>query len=490
MPTPRPLTILGAAVLVGVLAACGTDSATSAPDDSAPPTSEVFDPSAVGGAAPPPEPDELEIAGATTAGDPYTPGAGSTGFAVGHYALDLTWDPESARLEGTAKVTVRPQEELTTLALDLADSMAVAEVRVDGELAEAEQGGDELVITPAAPLATGVDVTVEVRYAGEPGVVAAEPSLGELGWLEADDTTFAIGQPFGSAAWYPVNDHPSDKATYAIAVTVPEGLEVASNGNLVEHQDDGEQTTWRWEVAQPMASHLSTVVIGDMEVVEATGPHGLPLVSFFPADDPEMAADFASTGRMIEVFESLFGPYPFDSYGAIVVPDALGFALETQNRPIYGTDTTSEELQVHELAHQWFGDSVTPDRWADLWLNEGFATYAELLWREQTEADFDVDATIADFGGDEDVTLGPILNPGYGRLFDPAVYYRGAATLHALRREVGDPTFFSILRSWTTDHRDGNVTTEDFVALASDQAGEDLSPLFDVWLLKVAYPPS
>jgi aminopeptidase N len=484
--------VVGLALTGGSLAGCSDDETAGtagATDPSTPTSAEVFDPEASNGDEAPPDVDPSDVPeGATQAYDHHTPGAGSTGIDVQHYGLDLAWDPAAERLSGTTTVTLRAEHDLDLIGLDLASNLEVTDVEVDGEPATFEHGANELVVQPPEPLSLDDEVDVAITYAGDPAPAAAEPSLGDIGWLGNDEVAFVASQPYGASTWFPANDHPSDKATYDLTFEVPSGLAAASNGVLVANDDDGSTATWQWAVEQPMATYLATVAIGELDLVEAEGPDGLPLISFFPADEPELAEQFDDMGLMVSTLEQLFGPYPFDSFGAIVVPDEVGFALETQNRPIYGTDVLSEDFRVHELAHQWFGDSVTPEAWEDLWLNEGFATYAEWLWRERTEDGFDIDAEAASVADDPETADGPIFDPGVDDLFSFAVYYRGAATLHALRRELGDEAFFALVREWVADNEGGNVSTEDFIALAEQHAGRDLGPFFRSWLTKQPYP--
>jgi aminopeptidase N len=232
-----------------------------------------------------------------------------------------------------------------------------------------------------------------------------------------------------------------------------------------------------------MATYLVPLAIGQFEVVEGETDSGIPLVSFYPEDDAaRFEAAFEDAGEMIDTFEELFGPYPFDEYGAIVVPEPTGLALETQTRSTFGNDVGDIELfRAHELAHQWFGDAVTPERWEDIWLNEGFASYAEMLWYEASRDDYDIDADAEARRGTID-DGGPIHDPGVDRWFGNSVYQRGGLTLHALRRTVGDDAFFEILQQWIADQGGGNATTEDFIALAEDVSGQDLDEFFEDWL--------
>ena len=243
-----------------------------------------------------------------------------------------------------------------------------------------------------------------------------------------------------------------------------------------------------------MASYLTTVVIGQYRITNATH-NGKPMITAIPDSlpvDGPAARAMARTGEIADFLASQFGPYPFDAYGGIVLDDSrINYALETQSRPVYGNtffrNGANATVVAHELAHQWYGDSVALDRWQDIWLNEGFATYAEWLWEEhegQSTVRQSFDQVYSGF--DWSVPPG---NPGANRLFDDAVYKRGAMTVQALRETIGDPAFFALLKSWPAEHRDGNATTDDFIAAAERAAGgKDLGPLFQSWLFGTTRP--
>ncbi|MBI5957371.1 MAG: M1 family metallopeptidase, partial [Chloroflexi bacterium] len=334
-------------------------------------------------------------------------------------------------------------------------------------------------------------ITLAITYSGSPKGVnfTGIPLL--LGWMNYGSGVFVASEPAGSAGWYPVNDHPLDKATYSFHITVPEPFVVAANGLLEETTDNGDTTTYVWEMRQPMASYLTTVNIDDFVLRTDEGPGGLLIRNYFPttiADKAEI--DFARTGDMIAFFEEAFGPYPFEAYGVVVADQGFPFALETQSLTLFARDWITgdgsiEEAVAHELSHQWFGNSVSLSKWEDIWLNEGFATYSSWLWAEHDQGSDAlnqmVDQMVEYVSGSPDYFIAP-GNPPANDLFNGGVYVRGGLTLHALRLTVGDETFFEIMSTYYDRYQFSNATTDDFIALSEEISGQDLGDLFDSWL--------
>jgi aminopeptidase N len=423
--------------------------------------------------------------GAPGIGDPYYPLDGNGGYEVQDYRLDVAYEPTTDVLAGTTTIRARATQDLSAFNLDLT-GLEVREVAVNGAPATASRAGDELTITPAAPLALDTEFTAVVRYDGVPRTL--QDQWGAVGFFHTDDGALAIGQPDVAATWYPVNDHPSDPATYTVVVTVPEGLAAISNGVL----DEQTGSTFTWRSAEPMPSYLVGLAIGpfDIRAYEAGG------LRFWDAVDPDVPqlptvnAALARQPEMIDFLSGVFGPYPFTAAGGIVddLPE-MQFALENQTRPIYSpgspTDARFDEvLVVHELAHQWFGDSLHLTRWQDIWLNEGFATYAEWLWNEREGRGTVAEQFVAKASkrpADDPFWTVRIGDPGPAALFKGAIYTRGAMTLHALRTEIGDEAFIRLVRAWTEPERRG-VTTAEFVALAEEVSGRELDALFTTWL--------
>nr|WP_258050265.1 M1 family metallopeptidase [Streptomyces finlayi] len=430
--------------------------------------------------------------GAAGLRDPYFPRLGNGGYDVTHYGLDLDVDvdaharPRRDELRGTATITARATQDLSSFNLDLA-GLDVLSASVEGRPAAVNRAGSELTVRPDAAvedqLRKGRTFRTVIRYSGAPETITDRDQSKE-GWLKTADGSLALGQPTGSMAWFPGNHHPSDKATYDIGVTVPKGLTAVSNGEPVSRRTTGDRTAFRWRTAEPMASYLATVAIGRYTTKSTKTPQG---ITVFTAVDPEVARGSASAlARIPEVTgwaAGRFGPYPFSSTGAVIERRGdAGYALETQNRPVFpGPPSTG--LLVHELAHQWFGNSVTPASWQDMWLNEGFATYAEWLWAEDKEDTPTRESFDAAFLDDDNWAFPPADPPSAAELSSAPVYGRGAMVLERLRQTMDDDkAFFGLLRGWARAHRHGNASTDDFTAYAEKRTGRDLSGLWKTWL--------
>ena len=642
--------------------------------------------------------------GAPGIGDPYFPGDGNGGYDVARYVLDLDYAPATDELRGVATIRARATQDLSSFNLDL-NGLTVRSITVDGRPATWSRDGDELIVTPRSGLRRGTRFAAVVAYDGVPEIVG-NPELGFSGVIPTDDGVVIAGQPEVADTWFPVNDHPLDKAAYTFRVTVPKDLQVVANGALTGRRTRGSRTTWVWDAPEPMASYLATVNVGewnlraykrigrrfwdaidpdlfhrpeprtgsqyaisqrgepafkrlqrtlavpasggrlsfwvdrntepawdhvfveahtpgagdwttlpdlnghtrrstgdscpfwlglhpflahyqtdngdgtcspsgtsgdwwaasgasgeyeswsvdlgawagrDVEVSisyasddlvnlpgvfidDVEGPGGDGSTSFEADDDPldgwtvagapegsepnpndwiaagadaqppsigEIAAgSFARQPEIVSFLAGVFGKYPFTTVGGIVDDnDTLAFALETQTRPVYAktffdSSERGDTVVVHELAHQWVGDDLALAAWQHIWLNEGFATYAEWLWseREGLGTAQEIFDSLASIPADDPFWAFTIGDPGPDGLFEGQVYDRGAMTLHALRREIGDRAFFGLLRAWTRAHRGGNVTTGDFIALAERRSRRDLGAFFDAWLFTPAKP--
>ena len=447
-------------------------------------------------------------AGSSGIGDAYLPQAGNGGYDTLHYEVALTYEPEIGYLSAVTLIEAEALQDLGAFNLDLL-GLNVESAEVDGTPADFAREGQELTIECPVVLEAGEAFSVEVAYFGVPEPLEAAGGY-PTGWQSDGATAYTLDEPEGAATWYPVNDHPSDKATYTFRITVPKPYVATANGVLVATEDEGEEQTFVWEMRQPLANYLAAVAIGEFTVEEMVAPNGVAIRNYFDSELAEDAQEaFARTGEVLAYFSEVFGPYPFEAYG-VVVPDVYTeAAMENQTLSLFGRDllegpmadaTLGEIYLSHELAHQWFGDSVTLGKWQDIWLNEGFATYASWLWFEHdlgaqglamgvedAQRRLGVEASSPPTGAEI-----PPGDPGVTKLFGVSVYHRGALTLHALRLTVGDDLFFSILREWVSRYRYGNATTEDFISLAQEKAGDlpgvDLTGLFDAWLFGETVP--
>ncbi|MEV4510208.1 M1 family metallopeptidase [Dactylosporangium sp. NPDC049525] len=440
------------------------------------------------------------LPGAPGIGDPQYPTDGNGGYDARHYNLAVRYQPATHHLDGHATIIATATQNLSRFNLDFMD-LTVEDVTVNGRRATWSRHADELVVTPARGLPVGRPFVVDVRYQGVPRTFSVPEIPLESLFMPTDDGAIVAGEPQSGASWYPVNEHPQDKATYTVAVTVPAGLTALSNGVLLGSTTRDAWTTWRWASTSPMASYLSTIAIGRWRIDQHTHDGRQSIIAVDETLPPTLADDaVARTDEITDFLESQFGPYPFEANGAIVEKhEPLLFALETQTRPIYpasffadGPNPFDDNLVAHELAHQWFGDSVSVRFWRDLWLNEGFATYAEWLWSEH-------DGVMSarewfnlfyDTPVEDGFWSPPPYDPAAENPFVVSVYQRGAMTLHALRLRIGEAAFWRTMRAWTAGHRHGNASTPDFVALAERESGQSLGAFFAAWLSGAQKPPN
>jgi aminopeptidase N len=451
--------------------------------------------------------------GAASIGDRLFPGLGNGGYDVQHYDLDLRYatSAPSQPIDGTVTILARATQSLSRFDLDFA-GQSVGGVTVDGARAGWRRDGEELVITPRRELRRGEPFVVQVsHFTAVPTEPGEEDSTFAL-FIHADGSATA-GQPNVEHFVYPSNDHPRDKATFTFRFDVPAGTTAVANGVPLGHWTKHGRTTWLYAERHPMATELTQLAVGNFDVTSPGRRPGVLLRDVTPpAITADVLPDLAVGPSQLDWMQARVGRFPFDAYGTLVVRADLGFALETQTLELVDNGLFDEPrglwdpVMLHELAHMWFGDSVAPYEWSDIWLNEGHASWYEFTYAEQhgflvedTEGYIDetghatLDELMRAVYAQSDQwrqDSGPVAHPlSADNLFDNQVYFGGALVLYALRQVVGAQTFARIEREWVARHRDGVASTEDFIALASQVSHRDLRGFLRAWLYGTKTPP-
>ncbi|TNU76266.1 M1 family metallopeptidase [Miniimonas arenae] len=424
--------------------------------------------------------------------DAYAPDSGNPGYHVELYDLELDYRVRTNRLVGVAVLSVVATEHLVRLELDLV-GLKASEVRVNGKRVRHLETATKVKLVLPEAIPAGTRFTVEVDYGGKP--VPRRTRWGRIGWEELTDGALVASQPTGAPTWFPCNDHPAQKSRYRISVSCEREYRVVTNGVPGGHTERAGRRTWRYYQDIPAAPYLATVQIGRYDE-EHLDLDGVPGSLYYPQRlRSRVRHDIAQrVPSMMRTFVDAFGPYPLAKYVVVVTDDVLEIPIEAQGMATFGANHAdgnggSDRLIAHELAHQWFGNSVGVARWQDIWLNEGFACYAEWIWSEASGGPTAHARALAYYAK---VKAQPqdllVADPGAARMFDDRVYKRGALTVHALRRTLGEEVFFAVVRSWTQAHRHGTATTEDFEAYVARETGRDLGGLFDAWLRTPALP--
>ena len=456
-------------------------------------------------------------AAATSLDDPLFPALGSPDIDVLSYdvVLDATDALDGGQLVGAVTVSAEVPDGVGQLALDALDLEidAVTDVATNAELAFTHDGTELLVDLPAGRPSM---VSVSVDYTVTPDAANRSAASLPSGWFREAESTFVLNEPDGARSWMPANDHPSDKATWSFSVTAPLDTVAVANGELVAI--DRASNTWSWGLDEPMATYLVQLIIGDYEIVDGTytsvDGRDIPLTHVVPASQTDrFEAEFAHLPGQFRQFEEWFGPYPLSGYGLAIVDMIPNVAMETQGRSMFdvsnfespGLGRLEELLTAHELAHQWFGNAVGPASWNEIWLNEGFATYAQWLWLDLI-GEIDLQRTAENALAQRQDGAVATGAPGTEELFGFEVYDGGGVVVHALRGFLGDEAFFVLLQRWIVEHNGTAQDTEALIDLTiaigqefgtapagsrSDPATveDDVRALFDSWLY-TAPPPA
>ncbi len=429
--------------------------------------------------------------------DPMYPGRGNPSVDVLRYRLDLGWAPAPRTLTGAATITLRVAHPVAAIALDFSAAYTLDAVTLDGRAAAATLRADRLTVR-APGLAAGRLVTLTVHYHGTPRTVPMPSNRGDVQQLgltvEPDGSAWTMQEPFGAFTWYPVTDQPSDKALYDLTLTVPPGWTAVGGGTPGPTSAGAAGTVFRYDSAVPVASYLTTVAFGRYDRHTDTGPHGLPVTYWTRhGRDDALLPYLRAVPADIRWLEQRFGAYPFATVGVVTVDSSS--AMETQQMVTLGADIapgadrpTRDRLYeadvLHELAHQWFGDAVTPTTWRDVWLNEGWATYAQALFEigrgRYTLSQWLTRARAADAASR--VTAGPAGHARPDHFAEPNVYYGPALMLQAIHAAVGDKAFFALARDWVATHRGGNADRAEFTAFVNRHTGRDFTALIARWL--------
>ena len=425
--------------------------------------------------------------------DRVYPEVGDPGVDTLHVDLDLAWDPEGRVLEATEVLTFRATRDDDRVRLDLSSALTVSDASLDGAPVEVAQRGTGLVVR--TDVVADERYRLRLAYAGTPDPVAAPTSRADvpaLGWTTTDDgSVWTMQEPYGAFTWYAVNDQPSDKALYDFTLRVPSPMVGVANGELTDRTTADGQTVTRWHLAEPAASYLTTVAFGDYVTDEVTSDSGVPVSLWLPrAEEGRMAQLRETTVDSLEWAEDLLGPYPFDSLGFLYVDSTSG--METQTMVTLGISeyTFAQPVLVHEVVHHWWGNQVTPRDWRDLWMNEGMTMYLQAMWEAEHDGT-SLERRLAEWaaGGQQlREETGPPAAYDAQAFAEPNVYYLPAVMWHEVRAEIGDETFFRLLRAWPASRDNGNAGYDEILAWWSRESGTDLTDLFRAHLLGSRQP--
>lgn len=443
--------------------------------------------------------------GSPGVGDEVFPKLGNGGYDALRYDLDFTYQPDDKTVDAKTRMIARATQDLSRFDLDAA-GLDITALRVNGREAEHRQDGEELVVTPAHPLPEGVPFVVTVSYTADPATTAENS-----GWVPTKHGFALANQPAGAHTVFPSNDHPSDKAFYRFHITAPDGTIGVANGRPVGKRPHADgTTTYAYRSTHPIATELVQVAVGDYEVVDRGWSGGVRLRDVVPTGRrAQLEPALELTRGQLDWISDRLGDFPQGAYGLLPVntsdPDAFDFTgLETQTLTLYKPDfLTQPEDEIgshmmHELTHSWFGNSVTPENWSSLWINEGHADYYGLRYRYERgwpdsngfttfEQRMKYTYSLGDAWREES---GPVAKPTADNIFDAQRYTGAVLVLYALHEKVGPETFDRIERAILSRYADDTVSTEEYIDTAVEVSGnDDVRPFLRKWLYGTKTPP-
>jgi len=456
--------------------------------------------------------------------DPLSYVAPSRDYDTKHTRLDLDLDLKNQTIAGSVTHTIRvlkPQTEkirlncvgLTVSAVTMDGKPVTFDYPVRGEQAtswiegaDSREATDQLVVYSPAPLAPNDEFDLRIEYSGAPreGLYFIPK---EKGIPEKRYEVWAQGEGEDNRYWIPCHDYPNDKSTFDGIFRVDKGMYVLSNGVLVDRRDIGDQTQFHWKLDTPQVSYLITVAAGEYDVIEETW-RDVPLLYVVPpgTDRETVTRGYGLTADMMEFFSNYIGiDYPFKKYAQVVVQNFIYGGMENTTATVMNSRTlfdehaavtrTEQGLVAHELVHQWWGDMVTCNEWSHIWLNEGFATYFQSLFREHHDGDdefrYQISARHRDVIKNNNKDPRPIVVDFYNRKDrrnSANVYTKGGSVLHMLRFLIGDEMFVASVRAFGEKHKYGLAETSDFSRAVKETTGENLDWFFEQWVYLAGHP--
>ncbi len=421
-------------------------------------------------------------------GDPLAPTLGNGGYDAAHYDLTLTWDPGTTILSAEVVITATATTDLAVFNLDFT-GFVIDRLTVNDQTADLGRRGHELIVTPATPIGAGEEFVVTVAYRGSPEPARSELARGQVGWITLPGGEILVrNDPDGAHTWFPVNDHPSDRARFTLSVTVPPPLTVVASGSLERHLDRETTRLFEWETAGEIAPHSLVMLIGEFTLVEdvpTSAATGVEVRHVVAAGAEAMPAELAVVADAMAFLERRFGRFPAASYGVIVV-DGVATMLPGHTWSIISPDELAGDAFsgriVRDLTRHWFGDDAGFATWSNVWLSTGVPTYAEWMWLQRIIGKNALE--LAAKGGRAKVknSSWPAPDdPPEGDVYVDGVFVYGATFLHALRLKIGDEAFFETLGTFHDTFAGSFGTTAALVDIAEATAGESLDFYFDAW---------